>query len=198
MEKTKTAAATLNIEELLSSKEFTNIVNQLASEFRVLYTEELKNDLRQVCSIAAWEALQKYNAEKCGGNFWGYAYLRMREMAKREVFEQRNIVHIPMNHIADNAKYDGVAHTYEGLTWEDGHDKCGEVAHSEAINIDIEKALELLNEEDRYIFEVHSELKAGKTEKSDFGSLSLELGIPAHVVRRRFIAAQKTLADFLR
>lgn len=196
MEKTETR--TLNIEELLSSKEFTNIVNQIASEFRVLYTEELKNDVRQVCSIAAWEALQKYNAEKCGGNFWGYAYLRMREMAKREVFEQRNIVHIPMNHIADNAKYDGISHTYEGLTWEDGHDKCGEIAHSEAINIDIEKALELLNEEDRYIFEVHAELKPGKTEKSDFGSLSLELGIPAHAVRRRFIAAQKTLADFLR
>lgn len=197
MESTKKTNS-LNIEELLSSKEFTNIVNQLASEFRVLYTEELKNDIRQVCSIAAWEALQKFNAEKCGGNFWGYAYLRMREMAKREVFEQRNIVHIPMNHITDSEKYDGIVHTYEGLTWEDGHDKCGEVAHSEALKLDIEKALELLNEEDRYIFEVHSELKTGKTEKSDFGSLSLELGIPAHVVRRRFIAAQKTLADFLR
>ncbi len=42
---------------------------------------------------------------------------------------------------------------------------------------------------DRDIFEVHSGLKPGKTEKSDFGSLTLELGIPAHVVRRRFIAA---------
>jgi len=192
---------TLNFERLLSSREFTNQVNQIANFFRVGYNEDLKSDVRQVCAIAAWEAFQKYDEKKTNGNFWGYAYLRMREYAKREIFMQRNIVHIPLNHMAENAKYEQVAHTYDGFTFLDGHENTNVVDNSTSdvsLKIDIESALTILDDETRYIFEVHAELKEGKNGKNDFGSLSKELGIPAYIIRKRFIEAKAQIAEYLK
>lgn len=184
-------------ERLIASQEFTNQVNQIANTFRVGYNEELKNDVRQACALAAWEAYQMYDSTKTNGNFWGYAYLRMREYAKREVFNQRNIVHIPLNHIADNRNYSKVTHSYEGLTWEDGHDKFGKDDNNVDIRMDIAVALNQLDEETRYIFEVHAEIKKGRSDKSDFNTIAEELGIPAYVVRKIFIAAKEQLAKYL-
>lgn len=184
-------------ERLIASREFTNQVNQIANTFRVGYNEELKNDVRQACAIAAWEAYQMYDNTKTNGNFWGYAYLRMREYAKREVFNQRNIVHIPMNRIADNRDYSQVTHSYESLAWEDGHDKFGTDDNNADIRMDIAAALNQLDEETRYIFEVHAELREGRSGKSDFNTIAEELGIPAHAVRKRFIAAKEQLATRL-
>lgn len=186
-------------ERLIASQEFTNQVNQIANTFRVGYNEEVKNDVRQVCMLAAWEAYQMYDSSKTNGNFWGYAYLRMREYAKREVFNQRNIVHIPMNHIADNRDYSQVTHSYEGLAWEDGHDKFGTYDNNDNVDIrmDIESALNQLDEETHYIFEVHAELREGRSGKSDFNTIAEELRIPTHVVRKRFIAAKEQLATYL-
>ena len=188
---------TLNIETLLSSKEFTAQVNQIANTFRVGYNDDIKNDVRQACSIAVWEALQLYKPEKVGGNFWGYAYPRMHEAAKREVANQRHLVHLPMNRINPAYGYETVTHTYEGLTFDDGHDKFGTVDSEAAVAMDIESALKMLDDETRYIFEVHSELREGRNGKCDFGSIAEELGIPAHVVRRRYIAAKEQLAAYL-
>lgn len=184
-------------ERLIASQEFTNQVNQIANTFRVGYNEELKNDVRQACALAAWEAYQMYDSTKTNGNFWGYAYLRMREYAKREVFNQRNIVHIPMNHIADNRNYTKVTHSYEGLVWEDGHDKFGTDDNNIDVRMDIAAALNQLDEETRYIFEVHAELRKGHSGKSDFNTIAEELGIPAHVVRKRFITTKEQLAMYL-
>ena len=196
----------LNIEVLLSSKEFTNQVNQIANLFNVGYNEDIKDDVRQACAIAAWVALQKYDAVKTNGNFWGYAYLRMREYAKREVYKQRNVVHIPMNRTTEWAgcyakkgvEDSVVVHTYESLTWDDGHDKMFDtVSNDIATAMDIETALATLDEETRYIFEVHAELKEGYSGKSDYTTLSKELGIPTYVVRQRFNAARTALAELL-
>jgi RNA polymerase sigma factor (sigma-70 family) len=185
-----------NFERLIASQEFTNQVNQIANTFRVDYNEELKNDVRQVCMLAAWEAYQMYDSAKTNGNFWGYAYLRMREYAKREVAKHRNIVHLPMNRI-EGSNYDRVTHSYEDLVWEDGHDKFGSDANCADVRMDIAAALDQLDEETRYIFEVHAELKEGRSGKSDFNTIAEELGIPTHVVRQRFIAAKEQLATYL-
>lgn len=184
-------------ERLIASQEFTNQVNQIANTFRVGYNEELKNDVRQVCMLAAWEAYQMYDSSKTNGNFWGYAYLRMREYAKREVSKHRNIVHLPVNRI-EGSNYDHITHSYEGLTWEDGHDKFNdECVGNVGLKMDIESALNQLDEETHYIFEVHAELREGRSGKSDFNTIAEELGIPTHVVRTRFIAAKEQLATYL-
>ena len=196
----------LNIESLLSSTEFTNQVNQIANSFGVSYSNDIKNDVRQACAIAVWESLEKYDEDKVGKNFWGYAYLRMREYAKREVYNQKNLVHIPMNKTSEwtgwranrGLENNEVTHSYEGLTWEDGHNKPFEAATNDVdLALDTESALKMLDDETRYIVEVHSEIREGRSGKSDFGTLSEELGIPVCAVRKRFNAAKEQLAAYL-
>jgi len=188
-----------NFETLINSREFTNLVNQITNSYGVAYNDDIKNDVRQACAIAAWEAYQKYDPAKVGNNFWGYAYLRMRTYAKREIHEQKNIVHIPLNRTREDYSYEKVNHSYEDLSWEDGHSKPFESeTNNVALGIDIEAALSILDEETRYIFEVHSELRKGNSDKSDFNTIAEELGIPVSIVRKRFNTAKEQIASFLR
>lgn len=189
----------INIDALLSSKEFTNIVNQLANKFGVAYNSELKDDVRQVCAMKAWEALATYDPAKVGNNFWGYAYPRMYEYAKREVYEQRNTVHIPMNRTSEwgASDYEKTSHSYEALTWEDGHDRFAGESNNAIIAMDLQAALNSLDETSRYIVEVYTEMKSSKTGKHDFASIAEKLKLPTHVVRRKFAQAKETLATYL-
>lgn len=196
----------MEIEKLLKTKEFATLVNKIAGAFNVSSKDEIMPDVIQACSISVVESLRAYDPEKVGGNFWGYAYLRMREYAKREIYSQRNIVHIPMNKTSEWSGFyakRGITHdvvnlTYEGITFDDGHDKFGVTGDNHDFAIDLENILSKFDDRTRYIFEVLAELKSSKSGKCSVTALSKELGIPARNVTRLYDEAKKTLAAYFR
>lgn len=182
-----------NFETLMSSKEFTNIVNELTNLYRISYNNDIKNDIRQACAIATWESFNTFIPEKTNGNFWGYAYPRMKTYAKRESYNQKNIVHIPENRI-ENKKYEQVSLTYEDITYDDGHDKSYGVEKDTTEKLEVNDIINLLDVESQYIFKVHSDMEKGKNGKSDFRGIGECLGRTPLYVKKRYIEAQKKLA----
>lgn len=212
MEKRNTtpAPAELNINVLLSSKEFENIVVKIASSFGINKHNDLYNDVKQACAIAVIDAFDKYDAEKCGGNFWGYAYPRMYEYGKNEVANQRELVHIPYNRRNGTGKYEKISHEYYDLVRpNDGHahdeylaDDYIEVEEHDCnagLSMDIAAALDSLNKEQREVFELMNGLREMKNENANitYGNVANELGVNIAVVRRRYNSALEAMREYL-
>lgn len=135
----------LNVSELLSSKEFEKNVAAVAYTFGYTKQDEAYQDLRQAAAIAVVESCEKFDPEKSNSNFWGYTYLRLKEYVKREVNNQRNVVHIPSNHLNSAFKnYENITHSYSSLNYEDGN----EVSYTSS-NKDVVLGMDLKNAIDR-------------------------------------------------
>lgn len=213
MEKINTtpAPAELNANVLLSSKEFMNCVVKIASTFGITkYNDDIFNDIKQVCAIAVIEALDLYDAEKVGGNFWGYAYKRMYEYAKNEVANQREIVHIPYNRRNGTGKYEKISHVYcdferpndghEDYKYTaDGYIEVEEHDTNVGLSMDLAAALDSLNAEQREIFELMNGIKELKDETKNitYGNVANELGMQVAAVRRKYNDALCTLRAYL-
>lgn len=167
----------VNLNEVLVSRDFKNAVVKIASIYGMNVHSDIFPDLMQVCSIACIDAAKLYNPSLCGGNFLGYAYTRMFEYAKNEVFNQRNIVHIPANHIYGRNGYEKVSHEYYDLFRpNDGHEHTEYAPEDEfvadtyndelsvstcnsGLTIDLRNALNNLNSDERMVFELMSGLR---------------------------------------
>lgn len=117
-----------NVDGYLNSPNFRKYVGAIARRLSVNENCEFYDDISQECAIAVIEAFNTFDPQKCGGFnfFWGHAYLRMYEYAKRELNKQVNPVHIPINRANSafsNEKrkyaYEQIKHTYvRGLMFE--------------------------------------------------------------------------------
>ncbi len=207
MENTERNNGNLNLETLISSAEFKTICMEIANGFGVDYRTNLYQDVKQVCAIAVFESLERYDTNKCSGindgttnyRFWHYAYGRMWQYSKREVNEQRNLVHIPENRLGGSKRYEKVEYSYEGLTYDDGHNKPFDTeTNSVDLSIDIKSAMEMLDAETRYIIEVRSEIVEGKSGKSDWSSIAKDLNMSVSVVRNLYKSGKEQLAEMLK
>jgi len=201
MENTERNNGNLNLETLISSAEFKTICMTIANGFGVDYRTELYQDVKQVCAIAVMESLEKYDESKSSGpdRFFHYAYGRMWQYAKREVNEQRNLVHIPENRFGGSKKYEKIEFSYEGLTYDDGHNKPFDTeTNSVDLSIDIKSAMKMLDVETRYIIEVRSEIVEGKSGKSDWSSIAKDLNMSVSVVRNLYKSGKEQLAEMLK
>ena len=207
MENTERNTRDLNLENLLSSEEFRTITSEIASKFGVEYKSPIYQDVKQVCAIAVFESLERYDVEKCSGikdgtnnyRFWHYAYGRMWAYTRREVIEQKNLVHIPENRLDTRPGYEKVEHSYEKLNYEDGNDKPFESYGGDIhLAIDIDNALGMLDAETRYIVEVHAEITEGKSGKSDFASIAKDLNMSLATVKNLYNNAKEQLTAYLR
>ena len=201
----------LNVNVLLESKEFMNCVVKIASTFGITkYINDIFNDIKQVCAIAVIECFDLYEAEKVGGNFWGYAYQRMYEYAKNEVANQRETVHLPYNRRNGTCGYEKEQHEYYGIEREnDGHEQYKYTsdtymeleAHEcpEGLKMDIAAALNTLNDEQREIVELMHGIKDLKDETKNitYGNVAEELGIHVATLRRKYNDALNTLRAYL-
>ena len=199
----------LNLDALLKSNEFDNIVAKLVSThgFTKYTNKTLYDDVRQVCAIAVVDAAAIYNPELVGGNFWGYAYKRMYEYAKNEVHEQRNLVHIPYNRRVDSERYSRITHEYADIVRPDNHEN-NEVMYEEeyfeaqqnnaGISLDIKNALDRLSEQERTVFELKHGLKNyGNGKENTFNDISELTGMNIVKIRKLYNSALKSMQAYL-
>lgn len=117
-----------NAEGYIRSPNFEKYVHSIARMLSINDNSEIFSDIMQECAIAVIESFNTFDPQKCGGFsfFWGHAFKRMYEYAKKEMNKQINVVHIPIhrtNAAFGNEKrkyaYEQVKHTYvRGLMFE--------------------------------------------------------------------------------
>lgn len=117
-----------NAEGYIRSPNFEKYVHSIARMLFINDNSDMFNDILQECAIAVIESFNTFDPQKCGGFsfFWGHAYKRMYEYAKKEMNKQINVVHIPIhrtNAAFGNEKrkyaYEQVKHTYvRGLMYD--------------------------------------------------------------------------------
>ena len=187
----------LNIEELLRSKDFNNIVNVIIYEFGKMQ-DDIKKDIRQTCAIVVINAIKKYDSS-INDNFWIYCKPFMTEYAKRELNLQRNIVHIPYNHTNGGFKnYEKIKYEYQDIFYADGHiipiaEKPSDICSM----IDINNALERLNELQNTIVKMRIGIIPTKSGKTDFTSIGESVGLPMHKARAIFIESQELIRKYI-
>ena len=193
-EKTRTE---LNIEDLLKSKNFNNIVNVIIYEFGKMQ-DDVKDDIRQTCAIVVLKAIKKYNPE-LNDNFWVYCKPFMTEYAKRELNLHKNIVHIPYNHTNSSFKnYEKIKHEYQDIYYNDGHIMpIHEKQNDICTMMDIKNAIESLNETQNTIVKMRIGMIPTNNGKTDFTSIGETVGFPMHKARAIFIESQQILKKYL-
>lgn len=187
----------LTVEDLLKSKDFNQIVNVIIYEFGKMQSD-IKDDIRQICSIVVVRLIEQYDPD-LNDRFWSYAKPFMTEYAKRELNNQKQVVHLPYNRTNGGFKeYEKVRHTYQDLTMPDGHLVPIESGgHDVPLMIDIRNALEQLNEIQSKVVKMRIGIIPTNNGKTDFASIGDTLGIPMHRARAKFISAQKKLKKYI-
>jgi len=189
--------AELNIEDLLRSKNFNNIVNVIIYEFGKMQ-DDIKDDIRQTCAIVVLKAIEKYNPE-LNDNFWVYCKPFMTEYAKRELNLHRNIVHIPYNHTNGGFKnYEKIKHEYQDVYYPDGHMIPVQEKQADVCTMmDIKNAIGNLNETQNTIVKMRIGMIPTNNGKTDFTSIGETVGLPMHKARAIFIESQQLLKKYL-
>lgn len=188
----------LDPDELLASKNFKDIVKVII--FRLgKFDDEIKNDIRQACTLAVLKSIEKYDPSK-KNNFWLYAMKLMTEYARNELNLHKNIIHIPYNRINSGFKnYENVNYNYEPLTFENGSDIPIYVAESDkCIMMDLQNAIESLGDPASDVVKMRVGLKETKNGKNDFASIGDDINMPMHKVRSLFLDSKKKLAKYLK
>jgi len=187
----------LTVDDLLKSKDFNNIVNVIIYEFGKMQSD-IKDDIRQICSIVVVRLIEQYDPD-LNDRFWSYAKPFMTEYAKRELNNQKNVVHLPYNRTNGGFKeYEKIKHKYEDLIMPDGHLMPLEYKQNDVnLMIDIKNALEKLNEMQSKVVKMRIGIIPTNNGKTDFASIGDTLGIPMHRARAKFISAQKKLKKYI-
>lgn len=187
----------LTVDDLLKSKDFNNIVNVIIYEFGKMQSD-IKDDIRQICSIVVVRLIEQYDPD-LNDRFWSYAKPFMTEYAKRELNNQKNVVHLPYNRTNGGFKeYEKIKHKYEDLIMPDGHLMPLEYKQNDVhLMIDIKNALEKLNEMQSKVVKMRIGILPTNNGKTDFASIGDTLGIPMHRARAKFISAQKKLKKYI-
>ena len=187
----------LTVDDLLKSKDFNNIVNVIIYEFGKMQSD-IKDDIRQICSIVVVRLIEQYDPD-LNDRFWSYAKPFMTEYAKRELNNQKNVVHLPYNRTNGGFKeYEKIKHKYEDLIMPDGHLMPLEYKQNDVnLMIDIKNALEKLNEMQSKVVKMRIGIIQTNNGKTDFASIGDTLGIPMHRARAKFISAQKKLKKYI-
>ena len=193
----ETTRTELNIEDLLRSKNFNNIVNVIIYEFGKMQ-DDVKNDIRQTCAIVVLKAIKKYNPE-LNDNFWVYCKPFMTEYAKRELNLQKNVVHIPYNHTNSSFKnYEKIRHEYQDMYYPDGNMVALQDNQTDVCAMmDIKNAIESLNETQNTIVKMRIGIVPTNNGKTDFTSIGESVGLPMHKARAIFIESQQILKKYL-
>jgi len=192
-----------NVEGYLSCPDFAKNVAAIAHSLNVKPEEETFKDITQECAIAVIESYGTWDTKKCGGLefFWGYAYKRMREYAKKECNKHRNIVDIPYNRtnsaFANETRkytYDRITHQYSSLTYDNGDPI--PIADSNpdiAAVMDITNAINKLTKERRTVFDMKMGFAPTKSGKTSFDDIAETLGIKRGNAIYLFNQAKKQL-----
>lgn len=188
----------LDAVKLLASKNFNDIVNVIIYRLGN-FRDEIKDDIRQACSLAVLKSIEKYDASK-NDNFWVYALPLMREYAKNELNLHKNTVHIPYNRINSGfKKYENVTYHYTQLTFENGAEIPFQSVESDAMSIyDLSKAIEHLGSPASDIVKMRIGLKPTINGKNDFGSIGRTVNLPMYKTRNVYNVSKEKLAKYLK
>lgn len=187
----------LDINELILSKNFNNIVNVII--YRLGNVDEAtKKDIKQSCALAVMRSIELYDSSK-NDNFWIYAMRLMTEYARNEFNLHKNIIHIPYNRINSGfKKYENVNYTYNSLTFDNGSE-IPIFSFSEDIcsMIDIQNAIERLSSPEIDIVKMRIGMIKTNNGKVDFKTIGDALNIPMYKARNIYLKTQKKLMKYL-
>lgn len=193
--------------ELLSSDEFRKNSEHIIRCLKVPYNCDTANDLRQEMAIAVIESIRTYKPDRIGKNFWGHANLRMRSRAETFLKKYGSIVRLPINRQGGSHwEKMGYAKETVSVSYFDGWESpdsdprisdCGMYAASVYDRISFGELYSAvhsdLSDGERYVMMVKLGWVSSGSEKTDFKSVSEDLGVTPSAARKMFISARDKL-----
>ena len=195
---------------LLASDEFKKNSEHIIRRLNIPYNCETANDLRQEMAIAVMESLNTYNPDKIGKNFWGHANLWMNSRAKKFLQTYGTLVRLPINR-QGGAHWEKMGYEAETITvtyfenWEYS-DSDKRLSDNEIQARGIYSSITLkelynaicseLTENEKYVILVKLGWTCTKNRKSDFKSISDDLGIKTATARTLYAKAKQKLISY--